>query len=488
MSPSQAADYAKMFEWAPISLWFEDYSPRKQMVERWRSEGVTDLRAHLRADPERMLQWAQGMRLIKANRRTLELFAAASQEELQARLPEIFRQDMVELMHREVQAAWDGQLNYSNDTVNYALDGRRIDARIHVHVLEGHEETWDRVLVALEDVTQTMLARQLLAASERYARYLFSHSPVSLWVQDFSGVKRLLDEARGQGIQDFRVFLSVHPEFVGRCMEQVRVVEVNRLTLEMFGATSQAELLANLDQVFRDEMHDSFAEQLIDLWHGKVVQTREAVNYGLAGNLINVHMQFAVLPDHLQNWDLALVSLVDITARKKAEAYLEYLGKHDSLTRLRNRAFYVDELSRISRKGPWPLGVLAMDLNGLKHVNDTKGHAIGDVLLRRAGEVLASATAGQPWCVARIGGDEFVALLPGADERVAQELKNRIASMVVVNNQFYPGHPLSLAIGVACARQATEVDEALQAADKAMFDEKASHYQSSDELHRRKLG
>ena len=101
------------------------------------------------------------------------------------------------------------------------------------------------------------------------------------------------------------------------------------------------------------------------------MQTREVINYGLGGALINIHLQFAVLPDHAEHWDLVLVSLVDITARKKAEAYLEYLGKHDSLTRLRNRAFYVEELNRISRKGPWPLGVLAIDLNGLKHASTT---------------------------------------------------------------------------------------------------------------------
>lgn len=56
-----------------------------------------------------------------------------------------------------------------------------------------------------------------------------------------------------------------------------------------------------------------------------------------------------VLPGHEGDWSLVLVSLIDITARKKAEAYLEYLGKHDALTKLRNRAFYVDELNRISR-------------------------------------------------------------------------------------------------------------------------------------------
>jgi diguanylate cyclase (GGDEF)-like protein len=233
-------------------------------------------------------------------------------------------------------------------------------------------------------------------------------------------------------------------------------------------------------------MHDSFAEQLIDLWDAKFIQLREVVNYSLKGELINVHMQFSVLPDHEETWDLVLVSLIDITARKKAEAYLEYLGKHDALTKLRNRAFYVDELNRISRKGPWPLTMMAMDLNGLKRINDEHGHAAGDAVLRRAGEVLASATAGYPYCVARIGGDEFIALLPGCDERVAAGLQERIESMVELNNQFYPGQRLSLAIGIASCASAGLVEATLHEADQAMFRAKTRFYEEA-KLERRRI-
>lgn len=102
---------------------------------------------------------------------------------------------------------------------------------------------------------------------------------------------------------------------------------------------------------------------------------------------------------------------MDITARKKAEAYLEYLGKHDVLTQLRNRTFYVEELNRITRKGPWPLSVITIDLNGLKAINDDHGHAAGDALLRRVGEVLAKAVDASA-CAARVGGDEFTVSLP----------------------------------------------------------------------------
>ena len=294
-----------------------------------------------------------------------------------------------------------------------------------------------------------------------------------------------MDEVRHSGIRDFRVFMSVHSDFVTRCMEQIRVLDVNQHTLDMFGAHSREDLLGKLDQVFRGEMHESFADQLLDLWSGKTVQIREVVNYALTGELINIHMQFAVMPGHEADWGMVLVSLVDITARKKAEAYLEYLGKHDPLTRLRNRAFYVEELNRITRKGPWPLSILAMDLNGLKKVNDSQGHAAGDAMLRRAGEVLSKAAGdAQNVCMARIGGDEFVALMPGCDERAALGLKERIESLLDLNNQFYPGQKLSLALGIASCHAAVDVEATLHAADQAMFAAKKRHYELNNQERR----
>jgi diguanylate cyclase (GGDEF)-like protein len=192
-----------------------------------------------------------------------------------------------------------------------------------------------------------------------------------------------------------------------------------------------------------------------------------------------------VLDGHKGDWGLVLLSLVDITARKKAEAYLEYLGKHDVLTQLRNRAFYVEELNRITRKGPWPLSVITIDLNGLKVVNDEQGHAAGDALLRRVGEVLAK-TVDASACAARIGGDEFTILMPGTDERGAQALLERIASVVELNNQFYSGQPLSLAIGVASCTSGDHVEATLYKADQAMYQEKARYYEEHQGDRRRR--
>ncbi len=259
-SLSSEADFEHMFELAPVSLWLEDYSALKQLFDRWRAAGVSDLRAHLAQDSARVRQCSAALKVLKVNRRTLELFAAENQQVLEANLDQVFRDDMHDAVFHELAALWSGQLEFSNQTVNYALDGRRLDVQIRARILPGYEADWSRVLLSLEDITAQVRSASQLRRSEQYARDLFEHSPVSLWVEDFSAVKSLLDGVRAQGIDDFKTFITVHPEFVTRCMQEIRVIDVNQQTLRMFGASSKEMLLNNIGRVFRGEMHESFAD------------------------------------------------------------------------------------------------------------------------------------------------------------------------------------------------------------------------------------
>lgn len=480
----QTAEWADLFELAPVSLWLEDYSALRSLFERWRSEGVSDLRDWLRSEPQRVAECSQCIKVLQVNRRTLELYGAESLSHLVRHLPQVFRDDMFDAHVEELAALWEGRMRFSSLTVNYTLAGQRLDIQLNATLLPGHEASWGRVLLSIEDVTERERAQRSLHASEQYARGLFEHSPISLWVEDFSSVKRLLDEAREQGIADFRVFTDVHPEFVSRCMDEIRVIDVNRQTLTMFAAPDKDTLLKRLGEVFRDDMQTHFTEQLIELWHGKTFHQREVVNYTLGGDKLHVYLQFSVLPGHEHDWSLVLISLTDITARKQAEAYLEFLGKHDPLTKLRNRAFFVDEMNRLERKGPWPVTVIVADLNGLKAANDNEGHAAGDALLRRAGEVLMKGVD-RPAHAARVGGDEFVILLPGTDERGGAQLLERLQTLVDLNNQFYGGRPLSFAFGMASCASGDRLEAAVNQADRAMYAAKKAYY-SADGANRRR--
>ncbi|GAB4069642.1 GGDEF domain-containing protein [Ancylobacter sonchi] len=464
-------DDSQMFQLAPIPMWLEDFSEVKALFDGWRAAGVTSLRDHLWEDESRVVACASRIRVLKVNQATLDLFEADSLSHLVANLDKVFRGDMLRTHVEELAQLWDGKTQFSSHTSNYTLGGRRLDVQLKGHVLPGHEERLDRVLLSTEDVTDRENARRAAGKAEEYARGLFEHSPVSLWVEDFSTIKQLIDDLRHRGIEDLRVFTDVHPDFVQRCISEVRVIDVNQHTLDMFQAADKKTLFANMGRVFREDMHRHFREQLIDLWNGKLMHQREVVNYSLAGDEINVLLQFSVLPGREHDWSLVQVALTDITARKKAEAYLEYLGNHDVLTKLYNRSFYVDELNRLERRGPFPVTVLMIDLNDLKLVNDQLGHAVGDALLRRAGEVLGKAVD-KPNVAARIGGDEFAVLLPGVDVEGGAGVMEAIGELITVNNQFYSSQALSVSMGMATSTPGERLEAVVRRADLHMYENK----------------
>jgi diguanylate cyclase (GGDEF)-like protein/PAS domain S-box-containing protein len=472
-----SADYrqeAGMFQLAPVSLWLEDFSGVKKLFDTWRKAGVTSLRDHLLENPSRIRACTKLINVIQVNREALRLFQARDFRDLAANMRRVFREEILKHNVEELVHLWEGKTEFTTQTVNYTLSGRRIDVQIKGSILPGHEEDWERILLAIEDITEFEAAQTRLARSEAYARGLFQHSPVSLWVEDFSSVKRLLDELRETGISDFRAFVDANPGFVRRCIDEIRVLDVNRHTLQMFGAPSLDALLGRIGDIFHGDTEQHFKEELIDLWDGKLFQHREFVNYTLDGEALHVHMQLSVLPGHEHDWSLVQVALTDITARKQAEAYLEYLGTHDELTKLYNRSFHVDELARLERQASLPVTIIIADLNGLKPVNDRVGHAAGDALLRRVGEVLSKA-AEEPCHAARIGGDEFAIVLPASDDRAGETMMNAIRTLAELNNQYY-ATPINLSLGAATSLPGERLEDTAKRADARMYAAKREYY------------
>jgi len=475
---------ATIFDLAPVAMWIEDFSGVKQQLDQWRSEGVEDIRAFLKEDMARVADCSKQIRVLQVNSKTLELFEARDIEHLVENISVVFRDDMLESHINELAALWDGETDFSSNAVNYSLSGRRMDIQLKGSVMPGHEETLEQILLTTEDVTEREDARRNENQSRRHAEGLFEYSPVSLWVEDFSQIKDLIETVRDRGIIDFRVFMDVHPEFVRQCMSEIRVIDVNQTTLDLFGAPDVQTLLRRQGEIFRDEMEKPFREQLMDLWEGKLYHQREVVNYALDGTIRHILLHFAVLPGHEDDWAQVQVALTDIIARKKAEAYLEYLGKHDVLTKLHNRAFFTDELNRLERKQLRPVSAILMDLNGLKEANDQLGHDAGDALLRRFGEVL-NGVVSQPNHAARIGGDEFAILMPGADRKAVTSMVETISELLHINNQFYSNAPISVAIGMATSFDGEKMEELIKRADLAMYEDKRLHHSGGSTMERK---
>jgi len=124
----------------------------------------------------------------------------------------------------------------------------------------------------------------------------------------------------------------------------------------------------------------------------------------------------------------AVIVFHDITERKKEEEEIFHLSYHDQLTGMYNRRFFEEEVSRLDTERNLPISIIMGDVNGLKLVNDSFGHAVGDELLLKVSEVIKKACRADD-IIARYGGDEFVILLPKTDVAKAKQIIVRIKDL-----------------------------------------------------------
>ena len=160
------------------------------------------------------------------------------------------------------------------------------------------------------------------------------------------------------------------------------------------------------------------------------------------------------------------------------QASLQFHATHDYLTGVLNRAAILDrlsvELTRARRDGT-PVSVMLADLDHFKQINDTLGHAVGDITLVRAVRRLQSAIRAYD-TIGRYGGEEFLLVLPGCDQEAAMTVSERARLAVAEPEPAAAGAPpVSVSIGVACTVEAGSDPQALvNAADQALYRAKAS--------------
>jgi diguanylate cyclase (GGDEF)-like protein/PAS domain S-box-containing protein len=179
-----------------------------------------------------------------------------------------------------------------------------------------------------------------------------------------------------------------------------------------------------------------------------------------------------VTPIRFRGRPAILGNSMDISERKGVEAQLRYLSTHDVLTDLYNRAYFEEELNRMERSRSFPVSIIMADLDGLKRVNDEEGHASGDDFLRRAARVLQESMRAED-VLARIGGDEFAALLPMSERHVASSIIDRIRNNLDQHNRAHGGPVLSISMGMDTGEKGSDLTLIMQAADRFMFIEKA---------------
>lgn len=192
------------------------------------------------------------------------------------------------------------------------------------------------------------------------------------------------------------------------------------------------------------------------------------------GTRVWVNEALGVVRDRRANARLLVAVLQDITERKELEERLSHAALHDALTGLANRVMFQDRLNRAlesARRRDWQVGVLYLDLDGFKEVNDGHGHTAGDALLQQVARRLEDCVRAED-TVARFGGDEFGILLTAVRhaqdcERVADKMLHMLAQPYGLQGEEVR---ISASVGLALfPAHGADMRTLVIAADRAMY-------------------
>lgn len=265
-------------------------------------------------------------------------------------------------------------------------------------------------------------------------------------------VARTLAELR-ESERSKAVLLSNLPGMAYRCNfdRDWTMKFVSQGCMELTGYSPEM-LLNNRDITFNDLINEGYRDILWNRWleraKDRKVFRAEYEIVTASGETKWVFEQGTVIFDEDDSIEALEGLLIDITEQIRREEQIRYLYQHDTLTGLKNRLFFDEEIKRLDKAEYMPLSIVLGDINGLKLINNGLGNFEGDKVIISSSEILTKC-CGDRGVVARIGGDEFGVLLPNTTYGEAQEFMHCVDTEAKAFVEKYEEKPILLSLGYA---------------------------------------
>lgn len=428
----------------PWELFFvaRDISKRKQIETKLRSLSVAVEQSPLSViitDPHGVIQYV--------NPRFTEVTGYAAAEVI-GHNPRILRSGLTaKSVYQTMWQALARGETWSGEFVNRRQDGGLFCEEAHIAPVFDESGIITQYVAVKLDISERKRTQEELRLSEERHRMLADNATDVIWTMDLAGHFTYVSPS----VAKLRGYTAA--EVMQQTIHEVLTPESAAIAMDGLGRALEAVRTGAPFPAYRGELEQPCKD-------GSTVWTEVTTSgiYNEAGEFVGL-----------------LGVTRDISERKQAEERITHLAQHDPLTDLPNRALFTDRLQQAlkcaEREGE-RLALMFMDLDRFKPVNDTYGHAVGDQLLQEAALrmrkcIRASDTVG------RIGGDEFVVLLPKlAGERVARQVAEKLRS-ALAEPFLLAGHSLNISssIGIAIYPDHAQNERELShCADVAMYD------------------
>lgn len=250
---------------------------------------------------------------------------------------------------------------------------------------------------------------------------------------------------------------------------------INDKAMDILGVTKRP-LNKSICSVFR--IHSSETDtSFYDLFYNCIKENKiynSDIAYSLIRNDSNMQtiVDFSISPIKLDGEHIsgAILVIRDETVEEQRKNEIKFISQHDYLTKLHNRSYFEENITRLDTSRQLPLSIIMGDVNGLKLLNDAFSHIEGDKLLIEIATILKKAVR-QEDILARWGGDEFVILLPQTSNIDAMKVYSRIKDLC--NKSMYETITPSISLGCATKISVDEdINNIIKLAEEKMYHEK----------------
>ncbi len=203
---------------------------------------------------------------------------------------------------------------------NLTRDGRRITCEwINTPLVSADGQVRELIAMA-QDITEQRRTAIALEESEKRFRGMFEDTPISIWFVDYSQVKAELQRLQSTGVEDIRAHLKTHPQTLDLLMSKVGILDINQAALEMHRAGSKPQLISHFLDIFAAESFDALVETMVLVAGGERMFDQETILRTLDGQSLWVTYRWQAARGHEELADRVLISVVDVSQRKKREA------------------------------------------------------------------------------------------------------------------------------------------------------------------------
>ena len=321
-SEQRQRDY---FELAPVPIVIEDYTAFEAPLARFHTEGVTDLRAHLRARPELVREMVKLKRIVAANRIALTRSGFSTVAAFNEGLPGVLTAESYDSIIEELVALSLGVDRLTLERSHQTKEGEMIDSILNWEVSrkDGRRDLAN-VRFVFTEITEQKKAAQALRLSEERYRLHFEQAPLAVAEFDYSKLRLWFDELRARGVKDLGVYLQEYPGEKDTILNLAPLVNVNQSALVLLGAKTKAELVARLQEVMTESTVDVRCANAVRIWHGTTSASGEFEVRRLDGEkrILSFHWQMQTDEAGRPTFGRTQTVLVDITERLAAELAL----------------------------------------------------------------------------------------------------------------------------------------------------------------------